>query len=115
MLGTMAMVFPEIDSLKRSWTDKYVLVDETRPELKLFLGQTGTVKAVNMNGRCLVQFDGHNNIGWYDIDPSFLKIIEQPLPKPEAKGKAEKPAKKDVPAGKAAPTTPAPEVAGKKA
>jgi hypothetical protein len=28
-----------------------------------------------MNGRCLVEFDQFNNVGWYDIDPTALKIV----------------------------------------
>src|SRR6185436_8086057 len=77
------------------YTDKYVVVAADRPELRRFHGQTGTVKTVNMSGRALVEFDGNNNIGWYDIDVSYLKMIEAPLPKPEAKkeGKAAKPEK----------------------
>ncbi len=76
------MVFEHIEQLKRKWTDKYVVVDESRPELKRFSGQTGTVKTVNFSGRALVQFDGNNNIGWFDIDPRFLKVVDAPLPKP---------------------------------
>ena len=89
------MVFQQIEKLKREYTDKYVLVDESRPELRRFAGMTGTVKTVNMSGRALVEFDAYNNIGWYDIDVAYLKVVDQPLPKPE-----EKPAKK---AEKAAP------------
>ena len=80
------MVFEAIDELKRQWTDKFVIVDETRPELQRFRGLTGTVRTVNMSGRALVEFDGMNNIGWYDIEPTFLKIIYAPLAKPAAKG-----------------------------
>ncbi len=32
-----------------------------------FTVRTGVIKTVNMSGRALVEFDGHNNIGWYDI------------------------------------------------
>ena len=86
------MAFEQIEKLKRQYTDKYVVVDESRPELRRFKGLTGTVKTVNMSGRALVQFDGNANIGWYDIDLGSLKIIDAPLPKPEAKkeAKAEK-------------------------
>ena len=31
----------------------------------------------------LVQFDGRNNIGWYDIDIDYLRVVDQPLPKEE--------------------------------
>src|SRR5688572_19565321 len=76
------MIFQHIDQLKQQYTDKYVVVDESRPELQRFRGLTGSVKTVNMSGRALVEFDGYNNIGWYDIDPAFLKVVEAPLPKP---------------------------------
>ncbi|HZL87061.1 MAG TPA: hypothetical protein VFB96_01685, partial [Pirellulaceae bacterium] len=82
------MVFEHIEKLKKQYTDKYVIVDESRPELKRFHGLTGTVKTVNMSGRALVEFDGYNNIGWYDIDPAFLKLVDAPPPKPEAKKEA---------------------------
>jgi hypothetical protein len=90
------MVFEHIEKLKQQYTDKYVVVDEQRPELRRFRGRTGTVRTVNMSGRALVEFEGDNNIGWYDIDLDFLKVIDAPLPKPEK----EKPAKKEA---KAAP------------
>jgi hypothetical protein len=107
-LWFIRMVFEHIEQLKRKWTDKYVVVDESRPELQRFSGQTGTVKTVNFSGRALVQFDGNNNIGWFDIDPRFLKVIDAPLPKPvKEEKKTEKkpaPAKSEAaPAEKAAP------------
>jgi len=37
----------------------------------VFAALTGSVKTVNMSGRALVEFDGYNNIGWFDIDPAF--------------------------------------------
>lgn len=76
------MIFAHIDKLKKDYTDKYVVVDESRPELQRFRGLTGMVKTVNYSGRALVEFDGYNNIGWYDIDPAFLKVVDAPLPKP---------------------------------
>ncbi|MCE2726969.1 MAG: hypothetical protein LW698_09365 [Planctomycetaceae bacterium] len=86
-------MFDVIERLKAEWTDKYVVVDSPAPELARFAQATGFVKTVNMNGRCLVEFDQFNNIGWYDIDPAALKIVPKPLPKPaEAKEKAAKPA-----------------------
>ena len=83
-------MFDVIDQLKSEWTDKYVVVNSRAPELARFASTTGQVKTVNMNGQCLVEFDQYNNIGWYDIDPSALKIV----PKPEPKPKDSKPAKK---------------------
>ena len=74
-------MFDQIETLKKQYTDKYVVVDENRPELKRFVGLTGKVKTVNMSGRALVEFDAYNNIGWYDIGLDFLKVIDQPLPK----------------------------------
>ncbi|MBC8352739.1 MAG: hypothetical protein H8E66_12155 [Planctomycetes bacterium] len=95
------MVFEHIEKLKQEYTDKYVTVDETRPELKRFGGMTGTVRTVNMSGRALVEFDAYANIGWYDIDIDFLKVIDEPLRKPDAKPAAKKSAAKASP--KAAP------------
>jgi hypothetical protein len=50
-----------------------------------------------------VQFDGLNNIGWYDIELSFLKVIDQPLPKPDEKAKKAEGAAKGKAEPKAAP------------
>lgn len=86
------MVFERIEKLQQDYTDKYVVVDASRPELARFAGRTGTVKTVNMSGRALVQFDGSVNIGWYDIALDCLKVIDQPLPPPEKKA-APKPEK----------------------
>ena len=81
-------MFDVIERLKAEWTDKYVVIDSPAPELSRFAKTTGTVRAVNMNGRCLVEFDQFNNIAWYDIDPSHLKVVTEPLPKPEKQAKA---------------------------
>jgi hypothetical protein len=86
-------MFDVIERLKSEWTDKYVVVDSSAPELARFAQATGLVKTVNMNGRCLVEFDQFNNVGWYDIDPTCLKVIPKPLPRPaEVKEKPTKPA-----------------------
>ena len=108
----MPTIFDTIDRLKAEWTDKYVVVDSAVPELARFAATTGVVKTVNMNGRCLVEFDQFNNIGWYDIDPSALRIVTEPLPKPAAK-----PAAKDASATSAAKPAakPAPKPAAKPA
>lgn len=99
------MVFPNIEKIKQEYTDKYVVVDAQRPELARFADVVGQVKTVNMSGRALVEFlDYHLNIGWYDIELEFLKVVDKPLPKE----KTEKPVPKkpqDKPPGKAAPTT----------
>ncbi len=81
---SQSMVFEHIEKLKLEYTDKFVVVDERRPELRRFKGQTGTVRTVNMNGRALVEFDAYDNIGWYDIEIDYLKVIDQPLPKKES-------------------------------
>ena len=95
-------VFEHIEKLKRDYTDKFVLVDDRCAELARFKGQTGRVKTVNMNGRALVEFDHHSNVGWFDIDVDYLKVIERPKPKEEKKVKASGPAAKTAPS-KAAP------------
>src|SRR6478736_8584050 len=87
------MAFEHIEKLKREFTDKYVVVDAARPELTRFKNATGMIKTVNMNGRALVEFDQYDNIGWYDIELDFLKVVPKPEPKlaeakKEAAGKA---------------------------
>ncbi|HEY6565835.1 MAG TPA: hypothetical protein VIY86_15230, partial [Pirellulaceae bacterium] len=89
------MVFEDIEELKRVYTDKYVVVDDTLPELRRFRGQTGLVKTVNMSGRALVMFDAFANIGWYDIDVGSLKFVDKPLPKETVK-EEKKPVAKPV-------------------
>ncbi len=96
-------MFDVIERLKSEWTDRYVVVNSSAPELARFVNSTGTVRTVNMNGRCLVEFDQFNNTGWYDIDPSALKIVPQPLPKT-----VEKEAAKPSASAKAAPAKAAP-------
>ena len=99
------MVFEHIENLKNAYTDKNVLVDADRPELGRFQGLTGTVRTVNMSGRALVEFDGHQNIGWFDIDVDFLKLVDKPV---TAETPAASPAAKKPAAAKpdAAPTDP---------
>ncbi|MEX0819562.1 MAG: hypothetical protein WD070_08205 [Pirellulaceae bacterium] len=96
------MVFEHIEKLKQAYTDKFVIVDGSLPELRRFGGMTGTVRTVNMSGRALVEFDAYANIGWYDIDIDYLKVIDAPLPKPEPKPAAKQPAAKAAPAAKKA-------------
>ena len=86
------MVFEHIEKLKQEYSDKYVVVDENRPELGRFLNLTGQVKTVNMSGRALVQFDGYDNIGWYDIEIDYLRVVTKP--------EAAEPATKGAPAAK---------------
>jgi hypothetical protein len=88
------MFAENVEQMKRDYTDKYVVVDATQPELARFRDVVGRVKTVNMSGRALVEFeDYHVNIGWYDIDPEFLKVVDKPPPK-EKKVEAKKPAAK---------------------
>jgi hypothetical protein len=79
------------EKLKAKLTDKWVTVDGSAPELRRFANWTGKVKTVNMNCRALVEFDGPVDIGWYDIDPAFLTVVDGPRPK-EVKAKAAAPA-----------------------
>lgn len=84
------------EKLKQKLTDKWVVVDPAAPELKRFANWTGKVKTVNMSGRALVEFDGPVDIGWYDIDPAFLTVVDGPKPKA-----APAPKKEAAPAAKA--------------
>ena len=103
------VMFDVIERLKSEWTDKYVVVSSPAPELARFSRTTGVVKTVNMNGRCLVEFDQFNNTGWYDIDPACLTIVAKPEPKPAAAKETKAP-----PAAKA-PAAPKPAAADKPA
>lgn len=104
-------MFDRIERLKAEWTDKYVVIAAPAPELARFAATTGLVKTVNMNGRCLVEFDQYNNTGWYDIDPAALRVVPKPLPKPpEAK-----PVKAPAAAKPAAAPKPAAAAGAKKA
>ena len=107
-------MFDVIERLKTEWTDKYVVVSSPAPELARFAKTTGFVKTVNMNGRCLVEFEQFNNTGWYDIDPACLRIVPKPLPKP-AEPKEAKPAAKAPAAKGPAPAPQPPGGAAKKA
>ena len=100
------MTITEAQQIQSRLTDKYVIVQDGIPELRRFVGLTGRVKTVNMSGRALVQFDGPVDIGWYDIDPAYLQVIDQPLPKKAAGhdgGGQKQTTEKAPPAPKAAP------------
>ena len=88
------MSIARAEQLKKDLTDRFVVVADGIAELRRFSGLTGTVKTVNMNGRALVQFDNPVDISWYDIDPSYLQVVDAPL-------------KKEKPAAHAAPAAPA--------
>ena len=78
------MSIEQAEHLKRELTDKWVVVSSGVPELKRFAELPGKVKTVNMNCRALVEFDGPEDIGWYDIDPAFLTVVDAPQPKKSA-------------------------------
>ena len=115
------MAFEQIEQLRQQYTDQYVMVDESRPELRRFRGATGRIKTVNMNGRALVQFDLYNDAAWHDISVEFLRIVDAPPPKVEEpkerrsaakaapKPAADKPAAEKPAAEKAAEEKPAAE------
>ena len=95
------MVFEHIENLKRIYTDQLVVVDDNRAELGRFQGLTGTVKTVNMSGRALAEFDANNNIGWYDIDVDFLKLVDEPVHETETVSTPVPPAEPAAPAAEA--------------
>jgi hypothetical protein len=108
------VMFDVIERLKSEWTDKYVVVSSPAPELARFSRTTGVVKTVNMNGRCLVEFDQFNNTGWYDIDPACLTIVAKPEPKPAAAKETKAPPAAKAPAAPK-PAAPKPAAADKPA
>ena len=91
------------ERLKKELTDKWVVVAANAPELKRFANLTGKVKTVNMTCRALVEFDGPVDIGWYDIDTSYLTVVDAPQPKKAAAHAEAKPAAKAAPDAKAPP------------
>lgn len=97
------MSIERAEQLKRELTDKWVIVAEQVPELRRFASLTGKVRTVNMNCRALVEFGDREDIGWYDIDPQFLTVVDAPLPKKKVEQKAKPtPGKSAAPASKPA-------------
>jgi hypothetical protein len=95
-------MLPErVEKLKSEYTDQYVVVDASRPELARFKGMVGQVRTINFNGRALVEFDAGENRGRYDVELDYLKVVEKPAPKPP-------PATAKPPVKKAAPKTESP-------
>jgi hypothetical protein len=85
----MMMLSERIERLRQEYTDQYVVVDGSRPELARFKDVVGQVKTINCNGRALVEFDGNSNRGWYDIELDYLKVVDEPERKPDvSQGKA---------------------------
>jgi hypothetical protein len=101
------MSIERAEKLKELLTDKFVIVDADVPELRRFENWTGKVRTVNMNCRALVEFDGPVDIGWYDIDPDYLKVVDAPIKKAPA------PAAKAPPAEAKPAVKPAAPPAGK--
>ena len=80
----MISTIERAEQLKNELTDKWVTVSADIPELRRFSELTGKVKTVNMNCRALVQFDSAEDISWYDIDPSYLTVVDAPREKKKA-------------------------------
>src|SRR5260370_38027878 len=97
------MSFENVETLKKQSTDQFVEVDDTVSELRRFKGLTGVVKTVNMSGRALVQFEHPVDISWYDIDPSYLKVVDKPVKTAEPSKHAAEGEKQPAAAAKAAP------------
>ncbi len=70
---------------KSEWTDQYVEVDPSRPELRRFAGAVGRVVTVNHNNKALVDFaDG----AWYDITTDYLRKLDGATAKAKYDAKA---------------------------
>ena len=82
------MSIEQAEQLKKDFTDKWVVVDKNVPELRRFAEMTGKVKTVNMNCQALVEFDGTEDIGWYDIGVSYLTVVDGPVKKEKPKAAA---------------------------
>ena len=102
LLSGCPMSIEQAEKLKRELTDKWVVVADEVPELRRFSSLTGMVKTVNMNCRALVEFEGVEDISWYDIDPQFLTVVDGPRPKPKKEAEKSPAAKKAAPAAKPA-------------
>jgi hypothetical protein len=92
------MVINHADKLNLEFSDKYVAVDDSRPELRRFKGLVGQIVTVNKNGRALVEFNGPKDLGRHDIEIDFLRVVEKPVEEPAAKKpvpKKAKPAEKE--------------------
>jgi hypothetical protein len=73
------------EAKKGEWTDQYVEVDPSRPELKRFAGAVGRVVTVNFNNKALVDFaDG----AWYDITTDYLRKLDPAAAKAKYDAKA---------------------------
>ena len=85
------MLAERVEQLKAEYVDQYVAIDEQRPELTRFMDMVGQVRAINLNGHALVEFDADNNRGRHDIGLDYLKVVDKPEPPPaKAKPSAKK-------------------------
>ncbi len=104
------MLAERVGKLTSEYVDQYVAIDGERPELARFADMVGQVRAINHNGRALVEFDANGNRGRYDIGLDYLKVVDKPEPTPaKAKPAAKKAAaapKPKTPEDKAAATAP---------
>ncbi len=91
------MLAERVEQLTAEYLGQYVAIDQERPELLRFLDKVGQVKAINHNGRALVQFDADNSRARYDIGLDYLKVVDKPEPPP---AKLKPSAKKAAPAPK---------------
>jgi len=64
-----------IAQLRQRYVGRQVTVDASRPELARMAGRLGVVKAINCNGRAIVEFDCPDR-SRYDIAPEFLRLVE---------------------------------------
>lgn len=87
----------EIERLKAQYTDKYVKVDASRPELARFGQAYGQIKTINFSGRVLVQFEGADR-AWYDLALDAFTIVDPPPPPPTPAAPAAQPAPAEKPA-----------------
>ena len=73
------MLPSQIEELNRRYRGQQVAVDPQQPELAPWAGLAGKIKAINFDGRALVQFDGPDQ-GWHDIDLICLRVVPQSAP-----------------------------------
>jgi hypothetical protein len=72
------------NKLKDDWTDQFVMVTDSQPELQRFAGLVGRVVTVNFNGKAVIDFqDG----GWYDISASEAFLRKLPAEEGQSKYK----------------------------
>ena len=64
----------QIAELESDWVGRTVRVADGVPSLARFAGRDGQVRAVNLNGRCLVTFSKSPDAGWYDVAPADLVL-----------------------------------------